>query len=324
MPRLALPTVLLTLVLCTPACAGTVTVGTDGVARYLAAPGELNTLTITDTATTLVVRDAVSGVSPADPSCIAVNAHTVRCRLAGAVDVRLEDGDDHVTSEVPGRFDGGAGADRMTGSAGADHLIGGAGRDGLDGVAGNDVVEGQTGYDFVVGGPGDDLVTGGAGRDIVVGNTIRGTGPDGADDLRGDAGNDILSGGPETDTLACGGGARDVAIVLGSDRADEGDCERYSSGGVCIDARHVRRVDDRIVLSNPCEKGNPAGRTVRLRGVGGRRLATGVAERGRVVLHLTRLGRRRLRPGRSVVVRLLVWPTDQPPPAEAPRVVVTL
>jgi hypothetical protein len=322
MSRLVAPTLLLILVLCAPAGAATVRVDENGVAHFAGQLQENNGVTVSRPADAIVFHDNSAGVFPVDASCATVDLHTVRCAPSDVVDVALGAADDRVSSVVPGHFDGGAGNDRVTGSAGVDDLLGGPGDDGLAGGTGDDIVQGGAGHDFVLGGGGTDLIVGGAGPDVVLGYGIRATARDGADDLRGGPGRDALYGGPERDTLACGAG-RDLAVVLGPDRADEGDCEVYRSAGVCLDVSRARRIKDRIVLRNRCDEPNRRGRSVRLRGPG-ERLATGVATRHRAVLRLTRRGRARLRPGRSLPVRLLVWPTDQTPPAQAPRVVVRL
>ena len=143
-------------------------VSSDGATlRVSAAPGEVNTVTVTrDTPfgadPTLTVRDEGTAPVAAAPCTPTLDPSAVACP-AGAVaraDISLGDGDDAVTMLAPLRMRaaGGPGTDVITGGAQNDTLTGDAGDDELAGGAGGDVIDGGTGDDDADGGAGDDRI----------------------------------------------------------------------------------------------------------------------------------------------------------------------
>jgi Ca2+-binding RTX toxin-like protein len=171
-------------------------------ARYVAAPGETNELTITIDGG-FVFRDRVPiaagpGCTPRPDGAVVCDAYDGRAALG--------DGDDAAYAGVPrtrfgdypagfaleggpgsdvlwggGRLHGGAGddelagrvlhgdegSDRLTGTDLADSLYGGADEDVLAGLAGNDLLNGD-GYELETAVPATDAIDGGDGRDWLV------------------------------------------------------------------------------------------------------------------------------------------------------------
>jgi hypothetical protein len=212
------------------------------IARYLAAPGELNRITI---------DKGASDFTYTDPGAIVIDPGASSCSVAGdqatcpwlsaafAPDVFAGDGADTITDTQGGRpfeLDGGTGDDLITaseylpvtGGPGNDHLLGGPRSDTLLGGAraddagnvpapqstwlpDNDTIEGLGGGDLLYGNVGDDVIDGG----------------DGNDNLEGDDGNDVERGGPGDDFIdglpgsCCSTGDQGSDVLDGGDGNDQ-------------------------------------------------------------------------------------------------------
>lgn len=259
-PRLALCCALLldAAVVAAPAQAGTLTLKEFGgypedppdsvqySARYTAAPGEINRVTLNRSEDTWTLTDGGAAGPIAVPApCTSVTPATVTCPLhpAGAVrlfftNVTLGDRDDsfkttYVTETTdPVRVDGGAGDDTMSavGSVGRVHFIGGAGDDRLTGSDAGAELSG----DVLVGGPGDDTLLGGAGSDTLLGDDRTASHPNGSDRLEGGANADFLAGdgpaAPAPDVLS-GGPGTDWAEYTSARTAVRVDLGAGTTGG---------------------------------------------------------------------------------------------
>ncbi len=225
-------------------------------ARYVAAAGEQNRITITTGVSmttyvpTVVFHDDGAAIS-AGNGCSSNDVHTVTCggyELIAVVDAG--DADDSVSG--PGQLkggpgddvlsgttlDGGDGDDQLTGTDQADRLTGGPGRDAITAGAGDDTIfdNGPAGErDTVDGGAGSDtysydgrkpgvtvsLEEPAAGEDDLGGiENLRGG--DGPDELTGDGGPNILVGGSGSDVIAGGDGDDALYGDAGADRVDGG------------------------------------------------------------------------------------------------------
>jgi Ca2+-binding RTX toxin-like protein len=200
------------------ALAGSIAVTSSGSLTFFAQVGEVNDLTVTQTASTdYTVQDAGAPITPGD-GCITVDPNTVSCSGAADVFLSLVDGDDRAVLdiEVPSQDFGGDGADTLTGGTGPDELIGNAGADTLSGREGDDELNELTSFDdapnTLDGGPGADLAQGGPGPDAISGgpggDTLDGLGAD--DQVDGGDDNDSLIGGDGNDSLAGGAGDDEV------------------------------------------------------------------------------------------------------------------
>ena len=118
------------------------------------------------------------------------------------------------------RIDGGGGNDTIAGDEGADTILGGDGDDDVLGSIGSDRIEGGAGDDRLSGNDDGDLILGGSGDDTLDGGT-------GADILYGEDGDDSILGGDAADTI--GGGS-------GSDTIDGGDGADMIGGGTGVDS----------------------------------------------------------------------------------------
>jgi dipeptidyl aminopeptidase/acylaminoacyl peptidase len=92
------------------------------------------------------------------------------------------------------RFDGGAGADRISGSQYFDIINGNGGNDTIRGNGGNDKISGENGNDTILGGAGNDFILAGPGDDVVYGGS-------GNDTIIGGNGHDRIDCGPGIDTV---------------------------------------------------------------------------------------------------------------------------
>src|SRR4051794_16898204 len=152
-PRiLSLTLTILLLGLALPQLASAATVGLDsdgGGFRYVAAPGEKNDLTITNTQTSATLHDPV-GIAPRE-GCSAVDPQTVTCG-APSGSARLEDGNDRavVRGQRGVTLYGGAGNDVLTGGNGGDFIQGDAGADRITGGKGGDQLHGKDGNDTIL------------------------------------------------------------------------------------------------------------------------------------------------------------------------------
>jgi Ca2+-binding RTX toxin-like protein len=232
-----------------PAAGSTLKVGAEEL-TYLAAPGEVNQVSIRSGRKGVEISDA--GAAIAAPGCKRIDEHRVTCEFGPFVDVRTGDGEDSVAigSDAGGdveiaSVDLGPGADRVDVAAGvADtYLRGGPGADVLNGgpspsdtidygdatapvhvdlnaatsgVAGEDRIAsiegaiGGHGRDTLIGTAADNQLIGGPGGDLLDGGS-------GFDQMDGERGNDTLFGGRGTDEMT-GGAGRD--LLLGGDGDD--------------------------------------------------------------------------------------------------------
>lgn len=195
------------------AVAATVTAGeipgnkgpTGYEARFVAAPGEVNDLTVTRDRSGATFADRGAPLQ-AGTGCIQLDEHRARC-ARGDPRVQLGDGPDRARTS-DGFLDGGEGNDVLDGS----WSTGGPGEDVVRGGKGNDSLAGGVGADVVTGGDGDDQfaewdadqdrIDGGRGLDELSLHT----GPAVVDFPRGVA----LAGAEDTLTAVEG------AVVLGS------------------------------------------------------------------------------------------------------------
>jgi hypothetical protein len=232
---------------------------------YVAAPGELNQITIDKHPNDFTYTDlGAASIDPGDSSCN-VAGNQVTCAWfsdAVAFNVFAGDQDDTITDTQGGHpfmLDGGPGDDQITaseylpanGGPGNDHMVGGPAadwfyggsrgtsadlpdNDRMEGLGGGDGLYGQIGDDVIDGGEGDDHIEGGDGNDVVHG----GPGNDFVDGLAhtfgtpGDAGSDVLDGAEGDDSLvgAHDNGAPDTfACGPGSDVAEVGAGDQVQS-----------------------------------------------------------------------------------------------
>ena len=168
-------------------------------ARFKAAPGEPNDLTITAGSTSVpggVSYTFHDGGAPvqADRTCQQIDEHTAKCSSMTLVPiVDVGDGDDKV--EGPGQINGGAGNDVLTGSL-------------LNGGPGDDQLTGTDQTDVLIGGPGHDTISAGAGNDTI---------EDGGDSPE----RDVIDGGSGTDLLAYDGREDSLDVSLSAPGANE-------------------------------------------------------------------------------------------------------
>lgn len=178
--------------------------------RHIATDGQTNVVTISNSGSRLVVKDA-AGLT-AGEGCTQTNATTVSCTLPNTFVLDLKDGNDVLTNNSSVRI-------FAYGGPGNDVLNGGTADEGLFGDDGNDVVNGNGGSDFLNGGAGNDVIAGGAGDDQIDDSagddTINGGAGDdriqengGRDTINGDAGNDTIFSLDEiNDVINCGSGS---------------------------------------------------------------------------------------------------------------------
>lgn len=229
-------------------------------ARFAAAPGEVNRLTVVRTVEPpryvphAVFRDQGARVE-AGAGCTQVDEHTADCTgylLAPVVDAG--DGDDVVSGD--GTFSGGPGDDNLsgatsqTGGPGNDQLRAGDSSSSLDGGPGSDSLHGGNGSDRLLdgGSAGErDAVDGGGGSDTLdytgraTGVTVS-LGQPGAEDqltaienLRGGDGPDLLTGDAAANQIEGGGGADTVSGGDGDDFLDGGAGADVLAGGAGAD-----------------------------------------------------------------------------------------
>jgi Ca2+-binding RTX toxin-like protein len=242
--------------------------------RYVAAPGEVNTVRAWTEGRTLHLTDTgASAFDRALPSgCVAVLADlgiAADCDARGDNRLRVElgDGNDRLEAwELPRRIeldvDTGAGENVVEAGAGDDRIVGGDERDTLYGGPGDDVVVGGDGNDYVRGNGGDDVVRGGEGLNFLFGDGgddelfggssfeyfTAGSGDDvvhgggGADDIGLGRGDDLAFGGADDDEIRGGAGADRMFGEGGNDliRARDGESDRINCGGGSGD---IARVD---------------------------------------------------------------------------------
>jgi Ca2+-binding RTX toxin-like protein len=170
----------------------------DHLLEYVAAPGEVNAVDISEQGQIVTIVDAGAVITPGT-GCSQVSDHEVTCLDVGEAGIFLSDlgdeaslllqesvsfgfygqeGNDDLSlcSQCSGTLIGGPGDDTLEagdffvgsalrGGSGADTLTGGAGEDDLRGGRGNDTVDGAQREDFIFPGGGKDVLKGGSGRD---------------------------------------------------------------------------------------------------------------------------------------------------------------
>jgi Ca2+-binding RTX toxin-like protein len=230
MTRRCLPAFLIAtacaLVLPAGASAGTLTDNASWLS-FNAAPGETNTVTISDGGMGHVIEDAY----PIDASslgglCIGSGTTQVTCATGYfGFKVYLSDGSDTfaVTSTLRAKVDGGDGFDTLTGGPANDELNGDAGDDYLYGKDGGDALNGGDGFDRLSGDAGSDALNGNAGTDILRGGT-------GADSYSGGAGNDVLDWSDETTPVTADFDGQSDDGVAGSPELLPDDVEQIEGG----------------------------------------------------------------------------------------------
>lgn len=207
--------------------AATVTTRTPGdhPLRYVAAPGEINNVTLDDVSGGEAIRITDPGaVISVSGRCRSIDAHTAECRGPGrhpifyVAKLDLGDLDDRLQTITPREeFEITA-----QGGPGNDLLIAGVkSEEGsfLSGGQGDDQLYGTTSYDGLRGGDGRDRLFAGNG---------------GADDLNGGLGDDILFGGQDRfdgDHLDGGGGQDQLYGGPGRDRLTDGDVSDSAVSG---------------------------------------------------------------------------------------------
>lgn len=205
------------------------------VARYAAAAGEANDVSVSRLDDyTVQISDSGATISPGD-NCVAVDAHAARCSIPAGrpntapfmqlAQLELGDGDDSVqvpatSKPVTLHVDGGAGDDRLTGGPLGDELNGGGGRDQLRGEGGQDRFDdGDTTAtadgDEIIGGDGTDSMSY-AARTAAVFVDLADPGPDGQrgegdtlssiEEVTGGSGDDRLEGRGSYNTIRGGAG----------------------------------------------------------------------------------------------------------------------
>ena len=215
--------------------------------------GEANSLTITQTANEIVVRDSSAPISVRS-GCTQRTANEAVCPRALSVRLELGTGDDTslfkgVTGYATVR--GGPGNDLIRGTRQPDNLHAGGGQDRLLGFGGNDRLKDDDVRAAEPAGSGPDTLAGGAGNDsldytdrsrsqpVVIdlarrrgaGDTIRNvetvrTGP--ADDtIAGDRDVNYFFGGGGRDTLVGRGGADELTLGGGPGLAHGGPGDDY-------------------------------------------------------------------------------------------------
>lgn len=222
---------------------------------YVAAPGEVNHLTVRANSRIARITDTTSEIV-AGRGCDSESPNEVSCPAAAANFVSLQTGDmdDEVdfrtTAIVTGTINGDAGNDTLNGGGVTGTLVGGEGNDTLtSGDIGLQLV-GENGDDTFRGGTGDDVFIGGDGVDTAdysdrsnsltinlgyaagsgqlgeydtfvedVENVVAG---DGDDSIEGNAANNTIDSGTGNDTVASGDG--DDALFTRDGQLDEVQC----------------------------------------------------------------------------------------------------
>ncbi|HEX6712680.1 MAG TPA: calcium-binding protein [Thermoleophilaceae bacterium] len=232
-------------------------------ARFTAADGELNKVTITRATEPpsfqpqVTIKDGGAPVK-AGGGCTQVDDHTATCTGYNVVAiVAAGDGDDAVSG--PASVDGGAGDDVLTGGsveqggAGDDTLVGSDTGAQLDGGPGRDRINGGPGADTITDAANageQDVVDGGDGGDVMsyagrkAAVTVSLQQPLAGEDqlsaiesLRGGDGNDWLTGDAGPNTLD-GGRGRDLLVG--------GDGDDTLAGGEDADALEGGAGDDKL------------------------------------------------------------------------------
>ncbi|HWM10313.1 MAG TPA: calcium-binding protein [Solirubrobacteraceae bacterium] len=246
-----------TLLAAAPAAAQAATASAVGGAlTYTAAEGEANDLSVTLSAGTYTLSDAVA--ITASGTCAPTGTPSeVTCTGVSSITIDVRDRDDDV--EVgPGTaaviLTGGAGDDELIGGDGNDALNGGTDADRLSGGSGTDTLNGDWGDDSLTGGPGADTFNGGAGTDVADYSTrvsavtvwIDALANDGApgeadivktdvENAIGGAGNDTMLGGALANVLWGGDGHDSIDGEAGNDTLDGGDGDDALAGGAGTD-----------------------------------------------------------------------------------------
>jgi Ca2+-binding RTX toxin-like protein len=208
------------------AAAGTLTDNASWLS-FTAAPGETNTVTISDGGGGHVIQDA----NPIDASslgglCTGSGTTQVTCATGyQGFKAYLDDGSDTftVTSTLRAKVEGGDGMDTLTGGPGDDQLNGGAQDDYLYGRDGGDELNGGDGFDRLAGEAGSDALNGDAGTDVLRGGS-------GADAYSGGSGNDALDWSEETTPVTADFDGQSDDGVAGSPELLPDDVEQIEGG----------------------------------------------------------------------------------------------
>ena len=195
---------------------------TGETVRHIANDGQTNVVTISNSGSSIVVKDTV-GLT-AGEGCTQTNANTVSCPRPDTIVLDLKDGDDVLTngSTVPVFAYGGPGNDVLTGGAANEGLFGDDGNDVINGNAGSDFINGGTGNDVINGGAGDDRIDDPEGNDTISGGSGNDTIQEnnGTDTINGDSGNDTIYSLDQTnDVISCGSGTDSYGLDPGDTRS---------------------------------------------------------------------------------------------------------
>ena len=215
---------------------------------YVASPGEVNNVTITQSGTNYVVSDPGQPIRLANGTIVTGSTSFPTASVtAFVVDAGDQNDSVAITPARNSTLIGGTGADSLTAAGATDSLTGGDGNDTLAGGSGNDTLYGSLGDDTLDGGTGADSLRGEGGRDIASyaartsgvtvsidnvandgsseGDDVRSDvervlGGSGADTLTGTSGNEELDGAGGDDVLRATGGADTLIGGSGRDLAD--------------------------------------------------------------------------------------------------------
>jgi Ca2+-binding RTX toxin-like protein len=204
-----------------------------------AAPGEPNRMTVRQMPRGILIQDEGA---PLTGRCRPSSSGGRFCRGTrfDGVSVYLDDGDDHVQSDVGGLFDGGAGAEELSGSSAVGsnfQFSGGPGADRFEatgGASGTVMYADHTQAVTVrLNGLADD---GAAGEgDNVLGNVTGMVGGSADDWLEAGPNGSSVSGGPGSDTLLGSPHADTVNGGDGDDQLVAGDGDDFLTGAAGAD-----------------------------------------------------------------------------------------
>jgi hypothetical protein len=195
---------------------------------FQAAPGEVNTLTRSGSATAPVLTDSTATLT-AESGCTQLSAHAVRCALTQGQlnETTINLGDMGDVATLPG-----AGGVTLDAGPGQDDVTGGGNGDVIDGGTGDDTIRGGGGSDDLLGGGGRDSLYGQGGDDVLTDGDGPATDAHGANPVD----NDTLDGGSGADKVDYSERTEPLAIDLST-----------GGGGEAVNAEFDKIVNDEIV-----------------------------------------------------------------------------
>jgi Ca2+-binding RTX toxin-like protein len=220
-----------------PGIAGASTAEVDTFSRlatYVAASGEVNDVTVSQTSTAFVFTDPGATIT-ANTGCTSNGPHQVSCDSTGIEGLFIYTGDlndqatvDSTVGGLSGQVYYQVGAE-LSGGPGDDILNGGLyTTNGLDGDD-SFFESGTDGNDTMTGGNMDDRFFGAGGNDTMIGGG-------GRDQFRSSSGNDTMSGGDGSDSFE-GGTEKDGADVVngGQDSDSYSTSDRDNAVNISLD-----------------------------------------------------------------------------------------